>query len=590
MNYDVVIIDSGVTLGDSQEVDGISIKITENGSEYSNDINDRIGHGTVIYSVIKNRVKNAKVFVVKIDGGQEFTEGEALVDALKFIKKNISCKIINISLGIVVDEGIPELKQLCSEIIRSGTVIVSAFDNEGCISYPAAYDCVIGVDSKDDFANAGEFDFVEKGPINVFAKGGIQRVSIAGKTLLTGGSSVACAHITAILLLHFIDIIDYEKAVDFLRKGARNRYSFKYDEEIDNKLLWEIHSAAVFPFSKETQAFLRFEDMVSFKIQGYYDIRQSGKVGRSLSSFYKRESENDIIMDIDSLCWDEIDTIILGHLDKLNVLIKRDLREEIIRIAINRRVNIYSFDPLDKYAEILKESNVSFFCSQITSEMVRNYSFGKLYKISKPVVGIFGTSSKQGKFSLQLGLKRSLTKMGYDVGTVGTEPHVQLFGFDVGFPMGYNSTVGISNQDIVLYINHRIKKLCEDGKEIIIGASQAQTVPFYCNNILEYPVMQYHFALGLNPDAVILCINYYDEKEYIKNTIDAIGGLTNSTVIALVMYPLTFVNEWSDVKRQISSDEFCERASLLQEKFKIPVFLLSDQDVDKLCQSVINYF
>ncbi len=114
-----------------------------------------------------------------------------------------------------------------------------------------------------------------------------------------------------------------------------------------------------------------------------------------------------------------------------------------------------------------------------------------------------------------LPLKRQLELFDYNVGTIGTEPHSLLFDFDVVFPMGYNSTVYLQNHEIVLYLNQAINNLCLNGKEIILTASQAQTIPYYCNNILEFPSKQYHFALGTNPDAVILCVNYYDEIEYI---------------------------------------------------------------------------
>jgi hypothetical protein len=157
--------------------------------------------------------------------------------------------------------------------------------------------------------------------------------------------------------------------------------------------------------------------------------------------------------------------------------------------------------------------------------------------------------------------------------------------------MGYNSTVYLQNHEIVLYLNQAINNLCLKGKEIILTASQAQTIPYYCNNILEFPSKQYHFALGINPDAVILCINYYDEIEYIQNTVYTLTGLTDSTVIAFVMYPLTYSYEWSNVKRKITYDEFKQKMSTLQKVFKVPVFLLGEQQhIKKLCQEIIDFF
>lgn len=44
------------------------------------------------------------------------------------------------------------------------------------------------------------------------------------------------------------------------------------------------------------------------------------------------------------------------------------------------------------------------------------------------------------------------------------------------------------------------------------------------------------------PDAVVICINYHDELDYIRNTVYTIKGLTDASLIAFVMYPMTYLN------------------------------------------------
>lgn len=39
----------------------------------------------------------------------------------------------------------------------------------------------------------------------------------------------------------------------------------------------------------------------------------------------------------------------------------------------------------------------------------------------KPVIGVFGTSSKQGKFTLQLAMKSEFNRRGIGVDSIGTE-------------------------------------------------------------------------------------------------------------------------------------------------------------------------
>ena len=590
INCDVVIIDSGLDQRIGKNVPGICIKNIENGCVYTEDLSDSIGHGTIIYSVIKKLAPTASIFMIKVDEDMDAFDSSLLIDALNYARNNIKCKIINISLGVKVCKDIMKLYDICSEIRNEGIVIVSAFDNDGCHSYPAAFNCVIGVDNKNDFKFATEFDVVENSPINVFAKGSLQRLTLAdGRLLLVGGSSISCANITAFLANESHEPLDFENALASLKMNARKLYIPKKAANIIDDL-FQIENAIVFPFSKEEHAFVRFSEMLPFKIKGFYDDKRTGKVGRKLSSFYEDTEFEGAIEDIEKVNFEGADTLILGHLDEINAALRHDYRTELINKAIENKINIYSFDPLDSYLDKLNSCGVSFFYPHISSKEVPHNSFGKLYKISKPVVGIFGTGSQQGKFSLQLALKKELEDRDYEVGTIGTEPHSLLFGFDVVFPIGYNSTVDINNQDIVLYLNHAINKLCLMGKEIILAASQAQTIPFYCNNLLEFSPLQYHFALGLMPDAIVICINYHDEIEYIRNTMYTLKGLTDASLLAFVMYPMTFVNEWSNAKRKITHEEFNNKAEELRKFFSVPVYLLGEQNVENLCQVIIDYF
>lgn len=92
------------------------------------------------------------------------------------------------------------------------------------------------------------------------------------------------------------------------------------------------------------------------------------------------------------------------------------------------------------------------------------------------------------------------------------------------------------------------------------------------------------------PDAVVICINYYDELDYIRNTVYTIKGLTDASLIAFVMYPMTYLNEWSNVKRRITYEEFDESAEELRRIFDVPVYLFGEQHIENLCQDIVDYF
>lgn len=591
---DVVIIDSGFDVEMDPCVTGISIDSMGQNLTIGKDLSDKIGHGTIIFTIIRKQANDKKYFLIKMPDNNG--DSSSLIFALEYVKENVKCKFINMSLGIKTCDDLHGLYSICKELKQKGVVIVSAFDNEGCIAYPAAFDCVIGVDSKTDFKTAMELDYVEDSYVNVLAKGNIQRLRLnSNQILFVGGASIACAYVTGMLASADNEHVCFDSSLEYLKKKARFIYKKKNKVEYSDNKYFSISNAVVFPFSKESQAFLRFAERLSFKIKGYYDVRYSGKVGRKLTQYYEGARPNEVIMDIDQVQLDGIDTVIIGHLEELNKVLGKNYLEQLVKVAIDNKINIVSFDPLTDYVNVLNAAGVKYYYPYVDSNSIEKYTFGKLFKISKPVVCIFGTSSQQGKFSLQNSLISVMEKAGYNVGSIGTEPHSLLFGYDVVFPMGYNSSVYLQNNEIVLYLNEQISKMCFSGKEIIIASSQAQTIPYYFNNILEFPPMQSYFAFGIHPDAIVLCVNYHDEVDYIKNTLYALKGLTDAEIVALVVYPITRAKDWNGVygnsKYTITEEEFKNKASELEEVFHMPVYLLGNKNhLDCLCKNIIDYF
>jgi hypothetical protein len=82
--------------------------------------------------------------------------------------------IIHMSLGVRQYQR--ELEELCVAFREQGSVIVSAFDNAGYVSYSVAFSGVIGVATSLQCQRNTGFVFVsEDGVVNVQAKGGNQR-------------------------------------------------------------------------------------------------------------------------------------------------------------------------------------------------------------------------------------------------------------------------------------------------------------------------------------------------------------------------------------------------------------------------------
>ena len=221
-------------------------------------------------------------------------------------------------------------------------------------------------------------------------------------------------------------------------------------------------------------------------------------------------------------------------------------------------------------------------------------AFSKLFRISKPVLGIFGTSSRQGKFTLQLTLRRKFMKAGYTIGQIGTEPSSLLYGMDSVFPMGYNASVSLKEFDVIHFLNNEMNKLCLKDVDLIIVGSQSGTVSYDMSNLERLNLKQYEFLLGTQPDCVILCINPYDKVDLLERSVRFIESSIGCHVIALVMFPMDFKNNFSGIyggKRSISHDEFNEKKELINRDIDLPIYLLNkDEDIVELANKVISFF
>ena len=100
MKADVVIIDSGVNdLLESKIVGGVNLS----GVGSKDDIHDSIGHGSSILNLILAKNPEASVYMIKVCNDYNGFSFDKLCSALEYIvSSNIVCKILNISMGIVL--------------------------------------------------------------------------------------------------------------------------------------------------------------------------------------------------------------------------------------------------------------------------------------------------------------------------------------------------------------------------------------------------------------------------------------------------------------------------------------------------------
>ena len=598
----IVVIDSGINLKHplfrDKKINGYSINNEHD--VIADHFCDKFGHGTAVYSLIKNIVPESEIIVFKIFEHDLTCTQEAILNALQYIYNNIECDLINISAGTCTVED-DSLYNLCKKLYNRGSIITAAFDNSGAVSYPAMYDCVIGVDNTASCKTINEFEYIYGSEINIRAKGGMNRVAwVKPEYAFVEGTSFSIAYVTSMIAkIMQSGVRSLPDLLSVFKKNAKLIYHCSEDREDGENNPFKIHKAVIFPYSKETDSFINFPDLIQFDILHVCEYKLSGKIGLRLPREYHGNSlaeKRYEVEDIDKLDWEEdFDALILGHVDDISFNSNKDYKEILLNKCIDYNKNIYMFDYNDKYSDKIKQlrqKGMSVYYPRITNCMLPKNRFGKMFRINTPVLGIFGTSSRQGKFTLQLRLLQYFHDRDYEVASIGTEPTALLFGMDLCYPMGYHCAVYTKSYDSVYLLNSFMSNLEKKHPDIIMVGSQYCTIPIDTANIAMFTNVQYDFIMGTQPEAVLLTINPFDEPDYIKRTIGFIESSCAAKVLALVVFPIDIPEDWSGFygkKEPLKEEKFIELKNKYEKYFHMPVISLNS-NIASIAELVTDYF
>lgn len=505
--------------------------------------------------------------------------------------------IVHMSLGVNYESS--ELNDLCKQIYDNGNVIVAAFDNTGTISYPACLEYVIGVEADERCVKRSDFICPYGEIVNVYAKGGFHRVSgIKDTYVIKQGNSMSAAYVTGFISLMELTCYSIEEVVHNLKilstfnetkiQKNENNY-FNERNYLTAEELKKVKKAGVFTYSKETSHFLRFSSMLNFDIVEIYTCKYFRNIRKIQNDCGKNTTI--LIKNIEQITNSNIDTLLIGHLNKLELILS-NIKDIILEKCLENNINVFSLDSvkLSKYIEKFEEKGLFLRCPTIIKSNIKKK--GKLYKIKTPVLGIFGTSSKQGKFTLQLELKKIFELKGYDVGYLSSEPTGVIFGADDIIPFGFEGLRNINDYEFIDLVNNQLHNIDIKNKDIIIAGSQSRTIPQETSHLGVMAIKQIEFLLALQPDAVLLCVNCSDDIEYIKRTILVIENIIKAKVIGLVIFPLGYSTGW---KQQ--NDKFDEIPynilTEIKKKYKIALgietFVLN-KDIDKIFKQVLDFY
>jgi uncharacterized NAD-dependent epimerase/dehydratase family protein len=226
-------------------------------------------------------------------------------------------------------------------------------------------------------------------------------------------------------------------------------------------------------------------------------------------------------------------------------------------------------------------------------------AFDRKEESKKPIVGVFGTSPSQGKFTVQLMLKQELIQRGYRVGQLGTEHQSPLFGADFTFPNGYDGNLSIQipmDMHVPLLQSAMVGIENEDPHIVIVG-SQSGIVPYsYAEKSPVYTLPALITLMGAVPDAYILVVNSMDDFDHIQQSIDVLEGVGKGKTILLAFSDKKkeVRNLWGRsyvVHNPLSDEEIQEVSERLEAHFEIPATeIISDRGRKKMTTIVENFF
>jgi len=435
----IAIIDSGVEI---QHVNLQHVKITqysthftENGLDIIQEIPiDKMGHGTACLGIIHKHVPSAEILSVRIFKERLTAKEEEMISALRFcVEQNVN--IINCSIGIKKKPS-EALYNVCKDAYEKNILIVAASANIDKETYPAFFPFVFSVTS--GVMKSNEWGFLADSKIKYIAKGTLQRVlDVRRKYNITGGSSLACAHLTAIIANYIL--INKEAKIEDVSQYLHNNYKkntlpiriiskerigktssdsakFPIDLYPNERLKW-MHKIALFPISdKEIGSIIKFENFSPFEVVHAIDYPRSLK---------REKFDKEIKFGISDLDYQTFDTLVIGYF--YNQLFEKNLARgyELVSNCLKRNINIFSLSPLlyDYLLKVKQElhSNSMIYTPTVSEdEYHKIMSYGYLPETKTPIIAVIGTGSNQGKLTTQMKIKSILLDIHQSQPTINT--------------------------------------------------------------------------------------------------------------------------------------------------------------------------
>ena len=610
----VAVVDSGI-VPDHPKVGpvagGVGLRMGTDGEPVqSDDYSDCAGHGTACAGLIRRKASEAELYSVRIFDESLGADPRLLIAAIKWAVDQ-GMDLVNLSLGTTEVGHRDALEEVCQEAVDQGVLLVAAEHEEGRESWPALLPQVIGVGAG-KVRGLYKYHYRVGAAIECLARGDPQRLCwLEPREVLLGGTSFAAPHISGLLALirEAHPCVSLEQMRALLQANANlepappkaTRPSEPHGTE--DSFAW-IGKAALYPYNKEMHALVRARDLLGFEIVGVADPAGKGLVGKDAGKAIGLPQVGLRIVPRLAVALKEADTLIVGYVDELGRIRSRDVLREAVEEALEQRAHVFSLLalPRERYADLYERAasnGLRLYYPALSAEEARHTldSASQYPPVDVPVIAVMGTSSQQGKFTLQLGLRRRLQELGYRVGQLGTEHHAGLFGMDCAFPMGYAPSVEMPLEFYGPYLDAKLREVNRRrSPHLILAGSQSGTVPYNVSEPQTHTLPSLAFLMGVKPDACLLVVNSVDTDDYIRDTMDGIRAICQAPVLLLAMsdkekHVREAYGRTSIKPRQMPEEDSRRKLRHLEQTFDRPaVSIASEAGIEKAVEVVIEYF
>lgn len=236
-NVTVAVLDTGILTSntDLNNINESGYNVADSNSDYT----DTTGHGTGVISVIAAEMDNnfgfagvapeSSFMVLKVIDENGYSTYSDLIRALEYAT-NQGVDVINMSVSGRVDS--LSLKMAIDDAYNSGITVVAAAGNESSstVSYPAAYENVVGVGAVDTTGDKMTFSNTGNG-LTVVAGGSAMIATSSDYITSASGTSFASPYVAGLVALMYSvdDTMTPSKVFDILEASSTDLGSAGYD-------------------------------------------------------------------------------------------------------------------------------------------------------------------------------------------------------------------------------------------------------------------------------------------------------------------------------------------------------------------------